>query len=121
MVVAQAHRPRARHSDHWSARTVGPLSPDIFGDFESRNKFNPFWRYFSLNHAGPEAYGDDGRLIDIFHKVQPVIDELNRTCWNYYIMEQEAVVDESVCAYKGKYCHCRMYMPQKPDKFGILT
>ena len=76
---------------------------------------------FYLKHAGPDAFGDDGRLIDVFHKVRPVIDELSRTFWNNYIMEQEVVVDESVCAYKGKYCRCRMYMPLKPDKFGILT
>ena len=120
-LLAQARRPRARHSDYWSTRTVGPLTPDNFGDFDSRNKNNLFWKYFYINHATPEAFGDDGRLKDIFHKVRPVIDELNRTFWHNYILEQEVVVDESVCAYEGKYCRCRMYMPLKPDKFGILT
>ena len=41
---------------------------------------------------------------------------LFRTNWK---PEQFLAIDESIIAYKGKFCPCRIYMPDKPVKFGI--
>ena len=117
--LAQARRPRASISHYWRTDTCGPLTPDNYGEFCSRNRFNLHQRFFYINAAQPEDFDDKGVLLDKFHKVRPVIDKyrgLFRANWS---PEQHLAVDESIVAYKGKFCPCRIYMPEKPVKFGI--
>ena len=117
--LAQARRPRARMSDYWSTETIGPLTPDNYSDFCSRNRFNLHQRFFYINAAQPEDYGDMGVLLDKFHKVRPVIDTYRGLFRKNWRPEQFLAIDESIIPYKGKFCPCRIYMPEKPVKFGI--
>ena len=117
--LAQARRPRARISDYWRTDSCGPLTPDNYSEYCSRNRFNLHQKFFYINAVQPEDLGDDGTLLDKFHKIRPVINKyrgLFRTNWK---PEQFLAIDESIIAYKGKFCPCRIYMPDKPVKFGI--
>ena len=117
--LAQARRPRASISDYWRTDTVGPLTPDNYAQFCSRNRFNLHQRFFYINAAQPEDFDDLGVLLDKFHKVRPVIDTYRGLFRRNWLAEQYLAVDESIVAYKGKFCPCRIYMPDKPVKFGI--
>ena len=76
-------------------------------------------RFFYINAAQPEDFDESGVLLDKFHKVRPVIDKYRGLFRKNWLPEQYLAVDESIVPYKGKFCPCRIYMPDKPVKFGI--
>ena len=76
-------------------------------------------RFFYINAAQPEDFDESGVLLDKFHKVRPVINKYRGLFRKNWLPEQYLAVDESIVPYKGKFCPCRIYMPDKPVKFGI--
>ena len=76
-------------------------------------------RFFYINAAQHNDFDDLGVLLDKFHKVRPVIDQYRGLFRRNWVAEQYLAVDETIVPYKGKFCPCRIYMPDKPVKFGI--
>ena len=62
--LAQARRPQAKISEYWRTDTVGPLTPDNFSEFCSRNRFNLHQFFFYINAAQPEDFSECGVLLD---------------------------------------------------------
>ena len=76
MYVGMAIRPRRSIEDYWSKESFGCLTPDNFSQYMLRNRFNLIKKYFYINHAQPNAFDDNGKLIDPWHKLRPFIVEL---------------------------------------------
>ena len=99
-------------------QTIGELTAtglllQTITDYCLRNRFNQHQKFFYINAVQPEDVGETGVLLDKFHKVQPVIEKyrgLFRTNWR---PEHFLAVDKSIIPYKGKFCPCRIYMPEK--------
>jgi Transposase IS4 len=60
-----------------------------------------------------------GKVKDKLHKIRPLIDILSRTFVALVRAGAMWSIDESICPYRGKYCPCKVYMKDKPHKFGV--
>ena len=114
-----AIRPRHNTASYWDQDVYGALTPDAYSSYMSRNRFNLITKYMYLNHACAEHFDANGKLIDPYHKIRPLID-ICKTLWleNWNIGEYNCV-DEGKVAYSGTMCPVRIYDPDKPIKHGI--
>lgn len=56
----------------------------------------------------------EGRMSPIYE----VFNEVNQNCQLFYSPSAHVTVDEQLLAFRGR-CKFRVYMPAKPDKYGI--
>jgi len=85
----------------------------------SRNRFNLITKYMYLNHANATHFDTNGRLIDPYHKVRPLIDLCKRVWLENWNIGEHNCVDEGKIAYSGTMCPVRMFDPDKPIPHGI--
>jgi Transposase IS4 len=60
-----------------------------------------------------------GRTADKFHRLRPLINTLRSTFMMFVKAGLLWSIDESICPYRGKYCPAKVYMKDKPHKFGL--
>ena len=60
-----------------------------------------------------------GRTIDKLHRVRPLIKLLQDTFEALVIPGLLWSIDEGMVPYRGRFCPCKVYMKDKPHKFGI--
>ena len=106
-------------ASYWDINSYGCLKADDYSLFMSRNRFNQITKYMYLNHAQEHHFDENGKLLDPYHKVRPLID-LCKKIWleNWYIGEYNSI-DEGKVAYSGTMCPVRSFDPDKPIKHGI--
>lgn len=56
---------------------------------------------------------------DKLGKLKWLLTEIRSKCMENWNLGQFVTVDEMMVRYKGKYCPIRLYMPNKPTKWGI--
>ena len=72
-----------------------------------------------LNHAQQHHFDANGKLIDPYHKVRPLIDMCVKTWAENWVIGEFNSVDEGKVQYSGTMCPVRSYHPDKPIKHGI--
>jgi Transposase IS4 len=60
-----------------------------------------------------------GRTKDKLHRLRPLINTLRRVFMQVVRAGLIWSIDESICPYRGKYCPAKVYMKDKPHKFGM--
>jgi len=95
------------------------LRADDYSMFMSRNRFNLITKYMYLNHASAEHFDANGKLLDPYHKVRPLITLCKKTWLENWNIRQWNAIDEGKVAYSGTMCPVRIYDPDKPIKHGI--
>uniref|UniRef100_A0AAV2K8I3 PiggyBac transposable element-derived protein domain-containing protein n=1 Tax=Knipowitschia caucasica TaxID=637954 RepID=A0AAV2K8I3_KNICA len=81
------------------------------------NRYEKLSQYLHCNHAAARI----GRNHPDYHpiaKVAPVVDMAREKFKMYYKHDRDISIDEAMKGFKGR-TELRMYMPQKPEKFGI--
>ena len=119
MNVGMAIRPRNNTAAHWDANKYGCLTPDDYSKYMSRNRFNLITKYMYLNHAEAHHFDGNGKLLNPYHKVQPLIDLCKQTWYDNWTIDEFNSVDEGKVQYSGTMCPVRSFDPDKPIKHGI--
>lgn len=102
-------------SDHWSRDPVVACGfcPGVF----RRDRFLSILGNFHLadNKLCVEK-GVDGH--DPLFKVRPLLEALRNKFQTSYLPAEDITIDEGMCPFRGRFCY-KVYMPQKPNKYGI--
>ena len=83
----------------------------IVASLFSRNRFLDVLQYLHLadnNNLNPS---------DKFSKVNPLLQMINESCLQNFILEKNVSIDESMVPYYGRHV-CKQYIQNKPVKFG---
>lgn len=107
---------KKRLSDYWS--TQSSQATPYF------NAVMPFWLFSLINrmiHVNDNTTevprGEDG--FDPWHKVRPVLDQLNDAFKHHYVPSENVSIDESMIGMKNRIVYIQ-YMPNKRHaRFGI--
>ena len=119
MHIGMAIRPRHNTASFWDSNTYGCLRPDDYANYLSRNRFNLITKFMYLNHAQQHHFDANGKLLDPYHKVRPLIDACVKTWAENWVIGEFNSVDEGKVQYSGTMCPVRSYDPDKPIKHGI--
>jgi Transposase IS4 len=98
---------------HWSMNSNGALTSGSFGHFLSRNRFKHVLAmlHFTDNHQ--RNYVNDKAW-----KIRPVIQVLERSFKELWVLTPELSFDEGVLPSTSRMNPTRMYMPDKPHQWG---
>lgn len=77
----------------------------------SRKRYSDIKRYLHLNDNS--AINKDDR----FYKIRPLLEKLNIALQQFGIFSENLTIDERMVRYFGRH-GCKMYMKNKPVKFG---
>ncbi|XP_070573802.1 piggyBac transposable element-derived protein 4-like [Ptychodera flava] len=102
---------------YWSTDQV--LQTPGFREIMSRDRFEMILEMLHLNNNN--NYIPPGRPHhDPLFKLRPILDSVLPRFRSVYTPHQHITIDEAMIAWKGKL-RFRVYIPIKPDKFGIKT
>jgi len=60
------------------------------------------------------------KAVDKFTHIRDVFNSFTTNCEKYYNLSESAtIIDETLRKFRGR-CKFRVYMPQKPGKYGLL-
>lgn len=107
--------PMHEYSDYWSGDPF--LGANGFQRVMTVNRYEKLSQYLHCNHAAARLDRNDPRYHPIA-KVAPVVDMVRQNFKMYYKHSRDISIDEAMKGYKGR-TELRMYMPKKPEKFGI--
>lgn len=88
---------------------------DIFRAVMSKNRFA--FLLSALRFDNPETRADRKRQ-DIIAAISQIFNKFIENCQNVYGMGDSMTVDEMLVSFRGR-THFKMYMPNKPCKYGI--
>lgn len=89
--------------------------PPIFRATMSKNRFEFLVNYLRFDdHETREAR----KVNDNFAALREVWDKFQVLCSEYYTPSEHVTVDEQILGFRGR-CKFIVYMPQKPDKYGM--
>ena len=93
------------------------FSNDITGNLHiksllSGKKFKKILRYLHLND-------NEKKSNDPVFKVKKLVDLMNKKFKKYWVPNQKVAVDEAIVPTKSTTSGIRVYMKDKPDKWGI--
>lgn len=107
--------PMHEYADYWSGDPF--LGVTGFQRVMTMNRYEKLSQYLHCNHTAARLARNDPRYHPIA-KVAPIVDMARQNFKTYYKHGRDISVDEAMKGYKGR-TELRMYMPQKPEKFGI--
>lgn len=107
--------PKREYADYWSADPF--LGVVGFQRVMTLNRYEKLCQYLHCNHAAARIDKNDPRYHPIA-KVAPIVDMVRQKFKMYYTHSRDISIDEAMKGYKGR-TELRMYMPNKPEKFGI--
>ena len=107
--------PMHEYSDYWSGDPF--LGVSGFQRIMTMNRYEKLSQYLHCNCAAARLERGDPRYHPIA-KVAPVVDMARQNFKIYYRHGRDISIDEAMKGYKGR-TELRMYMPGKPEKFGI--
>ncbi|XP_043226473.1 piggyBac transposable element-derived protein 4-like [Amphibalanus amphitrite] len=94
----------------------GPFSRPFYRATMTKNRFVYIKRILRFdNRADPE----ERRKRDKFAAIRDVFSDFNSRLAKFYTPSDCITVDETLRAYRGR-CGFVIYMPNKPDKYGLL-
>ncbi|KAJ8563875.1 hypothetical protein ON010_g7473 [Phytophthora cinnamomi] len=114
LLIARMLCPQKRRlSTHWSTSSVGALPIGTFGAWMPRNRFDEVMQHlhFSDNQSEMAKY-------DRAWKIRPIVDTLQSTFLSGYKPGGFLSFDEGMIPSHSKYNGTRMYMRDKPHKWG---
>lgn len=107
--------PMHEYCDYWSGDSF--LGAKGFQGVMTMNRYEKLSQYLHCNHAAARLDRQDPRYHPVA-KVAPIVDMVRQNFKKYYKHSRDISIDEAMKGYKGR-TELRMYMPNKPEKFGI--
>jgi len=83
-----------------------------------RSKTSKGSKYSYANHAAADDMDEKGKLKNPFHKVQPVIVEVEASFPKHWQINRYNAVDEGKIPCHGNVCPVQSFDPLKPVRFG---
>jgi len=115
MIIAMGLVQHQDIQDYWSKDEM--LATPFFGRVMQRNKFLLIMSLLHLNDNDNQvARGLDG--YDPIYKVRRVYNHFRGKFEELYSPGENIAIDEGMIAWRGNLSF-RVYMPDKPDKFGV--
>ena len=62
---------------------------------------------------------EERKSRDRFAPIRGLFEKFNKHCQENYTLSEHVTIDETLRKFRG-HCKFRLYMPQKPGKYGIL-
>nr|CAI5858234.1 unnamed protein product [Callosobruchus analis] len=89
--------------------------PPIFRATTSKNRFSFLIKNLRFDD---KTTRNQRKELDKFSAIKKIWDSYVRNCQDNYTPSEYATVDEQLLGFRGR-CPFRMYLPNKPDKYGI--
>jgi hypothetical protein len=114
LLLARALCPQKRRlSDHWNVRSRGAIPAGTFSKFMTRARFDEIKRFLHFaNNEAPEA------RVNRAWKIMPVVNTIQETFLKGYILGTWVSFDEMVIPSRSSQNTVRMYLKNKPHKYG---
>ncbi|OWZ08918.1 hypothetical protein PHMEG_00018463 [Phytophthora megakarya] len=114
LLVARTIAPnREKLANHWKTADVGAISRGCFDSVLSRDRFLEISRNLHFNsNKNPRAQTDRA------WKIRKVVEVLQRTFARGYVAPSELSFDEAVLPSRSSFNKMRVYMKDKPHKWG---
>jgi len=117
----------SNESDYWTVTAIGLYPAFNFKKITnmSYRRFRQIKRFFNCKAIRPDDIQNDrtqprfGKTKDKLHRNRPFIDTLNRLATAMCIPGLKWSIDESIIPYFGMFCPIKVYMKDKPHKFGM--
>ena len=117
----------ANEKDYWSITAVGLYPAFNFKKLTNMSfrRFRQIKRFFNCKAIRPDDIQTDrtqprfGKTKDKLHRNRPFIDTINRLATAMCIPGLKWSIDESIIPYFGMFCPIKVYMKDKPHKFGM--
>lgn len=107
--------PKPEYVDYWSTDPF--LGVSGFLQTMTVNRYEKLCQYIHCNNAAARLTRADADYHPVA-KVAPVFDMARQNCKLHYQHGRDISIDEAMKGFKGR-TELRMYMPAKPEKFGI--
>lgn len=91
------------------------LGPPIYPATMSQRRFRFLLSFLRFDD---KATRHERRLVDKFAPIREIWDTLIDNCKKYYSVHQNCTIDEQLVSFRGR-CSFRVYMRNKPHKYGI--
>ncbi|GMF31734.1 unnamed protein product [Phytophthora fragariaefolia] len=104
---------REKLANHWKTTDVGAISRGSFGSVISRDRFMEISRNLHFN-----SNSDVRAQTDRAWKIRKVVEVLQRTFARGYISPSHLTFDETVLPSRSSFNKMRVYMKDKPHKWG---
>ena len=114
LLVARTLCPkRTALAEHWATSEDGAVPRGTFGKFMSRQRFEDITRYLHFNDNS-----SDRRRYDKAWKVRPLLQVTQKTFNRGYRLGKYLSFDEGMVGSRHQYNPMRVYMSDKPTKWG---
>ncbi|POM64840.1 Hypothetical protein PHPALM_19588 [Phytophthora palmivora] len=114
LLVARRIAPkREKLANHWKTTDVGVILRGSFDSIVSRDRFMEISRNLHFN-----SNGDPRAQTDRAWKIRKVVEVLQRTFFRGYISPAHLVFDEAVLPSRSSFNKMRVYLKDKPHKWG---
>ncbi|XP_050540433.1 piggyBac transposable element-derived protein 4-like [Daktulosphaira vitifoliae] len=91
------------------------LSPEYFRAVMPKARFYILLRAMRFDDIGTRA---QRKQFDKLAAIRSIFDEFVLRCENYYTVWANVTIDEMLESFRGR-CSFRVYIPSKPNKYGI--
>ncbi|XP_050527851.1 piggyBac transposable element-derived protein 4-like [Daktulosphaira vitifoliae] len=91
------------------------LSPEYFRAVMPKARFYILLRAMRFDDIGTRA---QRKQFDKLAAIRSIFDEFVLRCENYYTVGANVTIDEMLESFRGR-CSFRVYIPSKPNKYGI--
>jgi hypothetical protein len=100
---------------HWSTTRQGGISAGSFGLLMSRNRFNHIMRHLHFSNIRDR---ENSLLVDKAWKIRPVVNVLQERFRSLWDLTSSLSFDEGVLPATSRRNPTRMYIKDKPHKWG---
>ncbi|OWY92285.1 hypothetical protein PHMEG_00038778, partial [Phytophthora megakarya] len=100
---------------HWSIDEDGAIPRGTFGSFMTRDRFEAIMQFLHFNDNE-----DGGARADKAWKVRPLLQTIEKTFRRGYRLGRVISFDEGMMPNRSKFNPMRIFMPDKPSKYGTL-
>ena len=114
-----------QEGDYWTPVAVAMFPAFNFHYFSnmSYRRYKQIKRFFCCQAIKKEDLETEGprknKPKDKLHRIRPFITHLNRMFLLLVVCGLRWSIDESMIPYFGRYCPIKVFMKDKPDKFGM--
>jgi hypothetical protein len=114
-----------QEGDYWTPVAIAMFPAFNFHYFSdmSFRRYKQIKRFFCCQAIKKEDVETEGtrrgKPKDKVHRLRPFITHLNRMFLLLVVCGFRWSIDESMIPYYGRYCPIKVYMKDKPDKFGM--
>ena len=114
LLMARVLCPQRRNmKDHWRSETMGAIPSGSFGAHMSRRRFTQIKAFLHFNESTHKQ-----SKVDRAWKIRFVVDTLQKTFARGFHLGRWVAFDEMVIPSRSSYNRVRVYMKNKPHKYG---